>query len=79
MKSGRNALERQQTLRHQVEHARRLHTERTNQDAGAAAIFEEHLGALVEARRDSVFGTDLGHVLGVAAKGQGASILTMRR
>ncbi|HKC56027.1 MAG TPA: hypothetical protein VKC35_07865 [Vicinamibacterales bacterium] len=79
VKAGRNALERQQTLRHQVEHARRLHAERTNQDAAAAAVFEEHLAALIEARRDSVFGTDLGHVLGVAAKGQRASILTMRR
>jgi hypothetical protein len=79
VKAGRNALERQQTLRHQVEHARRLHAERTNQDAAAAAVFEEHLAALIEARRDSVFGTDLGHVLGVAVKGQRASILTMRR
>jgi len=79
VKFGRNALERQQTLRHQVEHARHLHAERTNQDAGAAAVFEELLTSLVDARRDSVFGTDLGHVLGVAAKGQGASILTMRR
>jgi len=79
VKAGRNALERQQTLRHQVEHARRLHAERTNQDAAAAAVFEEHLAALIEARRDSVFGTDLGHVLGVAMKGQRASILTMRR
>ena len=79
VKSGRNALERQQTLRHQVERARRLHAERTSQDAAAAAVFEEQLATLVESRRDSVFGTDLGHVLGVAAKGQKASILTMRR
>jgi hypothetical protein len=79
VKFGRNALERQQTLRHQVEHARHLHAERTNQDPGAAAVFEELLTSLIDARRDSVFGTDLGHVLGVAAKGPGASILTMRR
>jgi len=79
VKAGRNALERQQTLRHQVEHARRLHAERTSQDAAAAAVFEEQLATLVDARRDSVFGTDLGQVLGVAAKGQKASILTMRR
>jgi len=79
VKAGRNALERQQTLRHQLEHARRLHAERTNQDAGAAAVFEEHLASLVETRRDSVFGTDLGHVLGLAIKGQRASVLSMRR
>jgi hypothetical protein len=79
VKAGRNALERQQTLRHQIEHARRLHAERTSQDAGAAAVFEEHLASLVDARRDSVFGTDLGHVLGLAVKGPRASVLTMRR
>ena len=80
VKTGRNALERQQTLRHQVEHARRLLAERTGNDAGAAAVFEEQLVTFVEGRRDSVFGTDLGQVLGVASKGQQrASILTMRR
>jgi hypothetical protein len=79
VKTGRNALERQQTLRHQVENARRLLAERTGQDAGAAAVFEEHLAALADARRDSVFGTDLGHVLGLAMKAQRASVLTMRR
>jgi hypothetical protein len=79
VKAGRNALERQQTLRHEIEHARAMHAERTSQDAAAAAVFEEKFAALVEARRDSVFGTDLGHVLGLAAKNQRASILTMRR
>jgi hypothetical protein len=79
VKAGRNALERQQTLRHQLEHARRLHAERNNQNAGAAAVFEEHLASLVDSRRDSVFGTDLGYVLGLAIKGQRASVLSMRR
>lgn len=77
--AGKNAIERQQTLRHKLESSRRLYGERTNNDVGAASSFEEHLASLAEMRPDSVFGRDLATVLGLNPKGSRASVVSMRR
>lgn len=77
--AGKNALERQQTLRHKLESSRRMHAERTNNDVGAASTFEEHLASVAEARPDSPFGRDLATVLGLNPKGQRSSVVSMRR
>jgi hypothetical protein len=79
VKAGKNALERQQTLRHNVEHARRMHGERTRQDAAAATAFEDYLAAIVDARQASIFARELASVLGVTPRAPRASVLTMRR
>jgi hypothetical protein len=42
VKAGKNAIERQQTLRHNVEHARRMHGERTRQAAKLRLVHNDH-------------------------------------
>jgi hypothetical protein len=79
VKAGKNAIERQQTLRHSVEHARRMHGERTRQDSVAAVAFDDYLAGIVDARQASVFARELASVLGVTPRAPRASVLTMRR
>ena len=78
--AGKNALERQQGLKDNLERARRIYAERiAREDHTAATLLQERLSAVVDGRRDTAFGQDLAAILGSASRAPRASVLTMPR